>query len=153
LELPAEWVVRAAAVPAEDRPTALALCSAAVVYSDLPLALALGTPVVTGAESAAAIDAGDEVVVPAAGEDLGAVAAELAADDVRAARLSRLARARAERDLDVGRSARELLERLELVRPRLTPGERIGRALDELGAASGDPVTARATAAVAGLVP
>jgi hypothetical protein len=153
LELPADWVVRAAAVPAEDRPTALALCSAAVVYSDLPLALALGTPVVTGPESAAAIEAGDEVIVPAAGGDRGAVAAELAADDVRAARLSRLARARVERDLDVGRSARELLERLGLVGPPVSPDERIGRALEELGAPSGDPVAARVAAAVAGLVP
>ncbi|MBV9952207.1 MAG: hypothetical protein JO291_09670 [Acidimicrobiia bacterium] len=153
LDLPAEWVVRAAAVPAEDRPTALALCSAAIVYNDLPLALALGTPVVTGPESAAAIDAGDEVVVPAAGADLGAVAAELAADDVRAARLSRLARARVERDLDVGRPARELLERLGLLALPVTPSERIGRALDQLGASSSDPVVARASAAVAGLVP
>ena len=71
LDLPDEWVVRAASVPPEDRPTALALCASAVVYADLPLALALGTPVVTGAEPAAAIGAGDEVLVPGPGEDLG----------------------------------------------------------------------------------
>jgi hypothetical protein len=151
LELPAVWVITAAAVPAEDRPTALALCSAAVVYNDLPLALALGTPVVTGPESAATIDAGDEVVVPGAGQELTAVAAELAADDVRAARLSRLARARVERDLDIGRPARELLHRLDLVGAPVTPADRIDRHLDELG--SGGPVGERAAAAVAGLVP
>jgi hypothetical protein len=152
LGLPETWVVRAAAVPSEDRPTALALCSAAVVYSDLPLALALGTPVVTGPESAAAIGAGDEVVVAGPGDDLVAMGAELAADDVRAARLSRLARARAERDLDVGRAARELMARLELVRPPVAPEQRLGRHLDELGATPTDPITERAASAVAGLV-
>jgi hypothetical protein len=153
LELPDPWVVRAASVPAEDRPTALALCSAAIVYADLPLALALGTPVVTGAESAAAIGAGDEVVVPGSGEDLAARAAELAADEVRAARLSRLARARAEHDLDIGRPARTLLARLGLVPAPTHPLDRLTAPIDELGAGPGDRIRERAAAAVAELVP
>jgi hypothetical protein len=152
LELPEEWVVRAASVPAEDRPTALALCSAAIVYGDLPLALALGTPVVTLPEPAAAIGAGSEVVVPGPGEDPAALAAELAADEVRAARLSRLARAKAERDLDIGRSARELLDRLGLRPPAASPDERLARRAEDLGVSPGDRVLERVRAAVDGLV-
>jgi hypothetical protein len=152
LELPDEWVVRAASVPAGDRPTALALCSAAIVYADLPLALALGTPVVTGSESAAAVGAGAEVVVPGPGQDLAATAAELAADDVRAARLSRLARARAESDLDIGRPARALLARLGLAPPPAQPIDRVAPHIDELGAGPGDRIRERVAAAVADLV-
>jgi hypothetical protein len=152
LGLPDEWVVLAASVPAEDRPTALALCSAAVVYADLPLALALGTPVVTGPEPAAAIGAGDEVVVPPSGGDLAAEAAALAADEVRAARLSRLARARAERDLDVGRPAHELLDRLGLLPPATDPAAVVRPHLEQLGCLPGDPIVARVRAAVEGLV-
>jgi hypothetical protein len=152
LGLPDDWVVRAASIPAEDRPTALALCAAAIVYADLPLAFALGTPVVTGPEPAAAIGAGQEVVVPEGQEDPAALAAALAADDARAARLSRLARARAERDLDIGRPARELLARLGLAAAPSGPAERVSRRLDELGALPGDRIVQRARAAVAGLV-
>ena len=139
LDLPDEWVVRAPSVPPEDRPTALALCASAVVYADLPLALALGTPVVTGAEPAAAIGAGDEVLVPGPGQDLASVAAELAADEVRAARLSRLARARAERDLDIGGPARQLLERLRLVPAAADPAEHVAPHLAALGCRPGRP--------------
>jgi len=136
LELPEDWVVRAASVPAEDRPTALAL----------------GTPVVTGPEPAAATGAGEEVLVPGAGQDLAAEAAELAADDVRAARQSRLARARAERDLDIGGPARALLERLQLVAPPDDPVSRVVRHLDELGHLPGDRIGGRVATAVGALV-
>jgi hypothetical protein len=153
VDLPDDWVVRAADVPREDRPTALALCAAAIVYADLPLALALGTPVVTGPEPAAAIGAGDEVVVPSRWANLESVAAELAVDDVRAARLSRLARERAERDFDVARPARLLLRRLGLVPAPSAPGDRVARHLAELGTVPGDRITARVAAAVEGLVP
>ena len=152
LDLPDEWVVRAASVPPEDRPTALALCASAVVYADLPLALALGTPVVTGAESAAAIGAGDEVLVPGPGQDLASVAAELAADEVRAARLSRLARARAERDLDIGGPSRQLLERLRLVPAAADPAGHVAPHLTALGCRPGDRIADRVDVAVRDLV-
>jgi hypothetical protein len=152
LDLPDEWVVRAASVPPEDRPTALALCASAVVYADLPLALALGTPVVTDAGPAAAIGAGDEVLVPGPGQDLASVAGELAADEVRAARLSRLARARAERDLDIGGPARQLLERLGLVPPAAGPADRVAPHLAALGCRPGDRIADRVESAVRDLV-
>ncbi len=59
-----------------------------------------------------------------------------------------LARARAERDFDIGRSARELLARLGLAAPASDAPDRFARHLDELGCGPGDRIRERVGAAV-----
>ena len=126
-----------------------------IVYADLP---ARARPGHAGGHRAPSrrrpIGAGDEVRGAAARATiLAAVAAELAADEVRAARLSRLARARAERDLDIGRPAAAAARAGSVSSPPATaPADRVGPHLAELGCRPGDRIAERAAAAVSGLV-
>ncbi|WCO65504.1 hypothetical protein PO878_13455 [Iamia majanohamensis] len=144
LGLDPDLVVDTLALDPLDVPTALAVAAAAVVERrDLPVALALGCPTVTDASAAAAVGA-----EPGRDLEVGdrAVAVALAADEARAAALSRRGRALAERRLDPEVTAAALLDRWGLG-PRPTPLRRLEAALEDLGTAPGAPVRARARAA------
>jgi len=123
LGLPEHHVVVLDDLPEADRPEALRTCAAAVVgAADLPLALALGTPVVTDARSAVAAGAIDDVhVALAIGTDPAALAAELARDDARAARLGLTGRRLVEQTLDLGSVARHVLAALARADPARPP--------------------------------
>ncbi len=150
LGLDPDLVVDTVALDPVDVPTALAVAAAAVVdRRDLPLALALGCPTVTDAGAASAVGAEPDVDV-VVGDRAAAVA--LAADDVRAARLSRRGRALAVARLDPEVTAAALLDRWGLG-PAATPLARLDAALAELGTAPGAPVRARAASATALLAP
>ena len=102
---------------AELLPAALGLCSACVaIGGDLLVALAWGAPSVTDEESAATIGARSEVEVDIAGtRDPLEMAALLAGDERRAARLSRGGRRLAEARCSTARVASILADRLGLV--------------------------------------
>jgi len=157
LGLPARHVVRTDELEEGDAlEAALGVASAAVVSGPSALlALALGTPSVTSAETARRLGLrpGRDVEVASGPDAATRVADELAADEARAAALSRRARRCAEHHLDLGRPARVVLERLGLVEVADGPAERVGRRLDELGTPAGSPVRARAAAALAVLAP
>lgn len=149
LGLAPDLVVETATLDPADVPTALAVAAAAVVpAADLPLALALGCPTVTDREAARAVGAGDEEV--AVGDR--ATAEALAADDARAAGLSRRGRALAAAALDPDVTARALLAAWGLADPA-GPVARVEAALDGLGTAPAAPVRARVDAALALLAP
>lgn len=155
LGLPAELVatVGVAGGPALDEGTAtdaLFLCAAAVVGPGYVLrALALGTPTVCDAAVADAIGAvdGEHVVVadPAAAP---AVAAEVAGDLERAARLGRAGRRLLEARHDVAASARRVAEVLGLPGVGPAPVASVAGVLERLGT----PVDAGISARVAGAV-
>ena len=140
LDLPDEWVVRAAVGAAGGPADRAGAVRGRVVYADLPLALALGTPVVTGAEPAAAIGAGDEVLVPAHGRGSGR--GRRRAGRRRGAGGPALRgwpeRGRSATSTSAG-PARQLLERLGLVPAATAPADHVGRHLAELGCRAGRP--------------
>jgi hypothetical protein len=140
-ELPAHLVVDTS-VDHEDH---LAVAAAAVVdFESLPLALALGTPCVTTPSAAAALHLTDGRDVLVA-DDLPAArlrAAELAADEVTASRLSRVG-SRTARDRSPRQVARTLARRLGLL---TSPDDQWHRALgrlEDLGLPPGSPVRQR----------
>ncbi len=150
LGLAPDLVVDTLALHPVDVPTALAVAAAAVVdRRDLPQALALGCPTVTDAGSAAAVGARPDrdLVV---GDRSDAVA--LAADEVRAARLSRHARALAMARLDPEVTAATILRRWGLD-PATGPVDRVDAALADLGTAAGAPARARVADALALFAP
>jgi hypothetical protein len=146
LGLDPDLVVDTAALDPDDVPTALAVAAAAVVAEpDLPLALALGCPSVVGAEAAAAaVGAVDELHVVVGGRP---EAEALAADDRRAALLSRQARRLARDTLDPARPA-DVLLRAWGIAPT-GPVARVDERLAELGTAPAGPVRRRVADALA----
>lgn len=130
----------------------LALASAAVVSGPATLrALALGTPIVTSGDTARRLGlrAGRDVEVAADPDAALALAGQIAADDARAASLSRRARRCAEHHLDIGRPARSVARALGLA---LTPAgfaARIDERLAELGTPAGSPTRVRVADALA----
>lgn len=141
-ELPAHLVVDTSVDHDEDH---LAVAAAAVVdFESLPLALALGTPCVTTPSAAAALHLTDGRDVLVA-DDLPAArlrAAELAADEVTASRLSRVG-SRTARDRSPRQVARTLARRLGLL---TSPDDQWHRALgrlEDLGLPPGSPVRQR----------
>lgn len=152
LGLAPDLVVDTAALAPADVETALAVAAAAVVDgAHLRLALALGCPAVTEPAAAAALRAvdGDHVVV---GGRSDAVA--LAADPVRAARLSHRGRVLVE-----GAADPPTLDgwtrhaQVSVQSSRADPGAAVVVALDELGTAPSAPIRARAAAALEGFGP
>ena len=137
-DLPADLVVGVDPPLDEVRPEAsLALAAAAIVVGEpTALALALGTPIVTSAANAKrfGLRPGVEAEVAAGPAAAAALAREVAADDVRAARLSRRGRRFAESHLDLGAPARELQVSLGLAEPPSPSlADPIAARLDELG--------------------
>lgn len=153
LGLPEHHVVRGDELAeGAELEAALAVASAAVVSGPATLlAAALGTPTVTSSETAKRLGLrpGRDVEVAASPDAALALAAAIAADDARAAALSRRARRCAEHHLDLGRPARLVAERLGLVDRPATPEGRLGRRLDELATPAGSPTWARTGAALA----
>ncbi|WP_426573396.1 hypothetical protein [Aquihabitans sp. McL0605] len=132
---------------------ALSVASAAVVSGPATLlGLALGTPLVTSTDTARRLGVrpGRDVEVAAGPEQALELAAEIAADDARAASLSRRARRCAEHHLDLGRPALVVAQRLGLVATPAGPIARIDGRLDELATPIGSPVRARVDDALAG---
>ncbi|HMJ74799.1 MAG TPA: hypothetical protein VK507_02445 [Iamia sp.] len=145
LGLDPDLVVDTAALDPDDVPTALAVAAAAVVAEpDLPLALALGCPSVVSAGAAAAVGAVDEVHVVVGGRP---EAEALAADDRRAALLSRQAGRLAREALDPSRSAAVLLRAWGIA--PAGPNARVDERLAELGTAPAGPVRRRVADALA----
>lgn len=150
LGLDADLVVDTVALDPSDVPTALAVAAAAVVeLRHLPVALALACPTVTDAAAATTIGARPDRDLLVGGR---ADALALAADPVRAARLSRAARALAVSRLDPEVAAAALLDRWGLG-PEPSPEARVAAVLAGLGTAPGAPVRARAADALALFVP
>lgn len=148
LELPELHIVRS------DDEDDLRVASVAVVSGPPTLvALALGTPVVTSADTARRLGLrpGRDVEVAESAAAAMDLAEEVAADDARAAALSRRARRCAEHHLDLGRPARLVAERLGLVAPASGVSARLGERLDELATPAGSPLRARADAALAAI--
>lgn len=149
LGLPPLLVVDTAALVTDDVPTALAVAAAAVVDADhLPLALALGCPTVTDAAAAVTIGAVAGVHVVVGGRD---EADAVAADDHRAAALSRQGRALAVTALDPAAAAAAVLVALGLT--ATGPVARVEARLDELGTTPAAPVRRRAAEALALFAP
>lgn len=117
--LPEELIIdlRDTDLPAAVLPTALGVCSACIaVGENLLAALAWGAPTVTDAQSAATLGARAGVDVDIdSGRDPLTLAARLARDDRRAARLSRAGRRLAEKWCSTARAAPLLADRLGLV--------------------------------------
>lgn len=164
-DLPADLVVGVDVSIDADRPEeTLSLAAAAVVVGDAtPLALALGTPVVTSEANARRYGLRPDLDVALAAGPHAAqgLAAEIARDDVLAARLSRRGRHAAERRLDLGSPAREIRRRLGLsVAGPASPSDLVAERLEELAVPDGSPLRRRVAAAqspfptpVAGAVP
>ena len=134
---------------------ALFLCSAAVVGPGHVLrALALGTPTVCDAATADIIGAVDGTHVIVAGlEQAPSVAAELGADLVRAAALSRAGRRLIEERHDVAAAARRVATWLDLPPVGAPPVAALATVLDDLGTPPDATVVARVAGAVGVLGP
>ena len=151
--LPADLVIGVdAPLDPHHAETPLALAAAAVVTGPLTLlALALGTPVVTNAATARRLGLrpGLDAEVARTPADAAALARTVAADDGRAAALSRRGRRFAELHLDLGAPARHLRQILGL-EAAVAPGPAgaLMARLDELDTPDGAPVRARAIAAL-----
>ncbi len=151
-ELPAQLVVDTSVDHDEDH---LAVAAAAVVdFASLPLALALGTPCVTTPSAATALHLTDgrDVLVE---DDLPAArrrAAELAADEVTASRLSRVG-SRTARDRSPRQVARTLARRLGLLTTADDQWHRALSRLEDLGLPPGSPVRQRVLDAFAPFEP
>lgn len=139
--------------PFDDLAATLALAGAAVVTGPaVALALALGTPVVTSPETARRIGLrpGVDVEVATGPEAADALARAIAADDHRAAVLSRRGRRFAENHLDLGHPAAIVRRRLALTAPPTAlPADRVAARLDELATAGSSLVRSRAADAIA----
>lgn len=155
LGLPARHVVRIdGGVDPGDGERSLAVASVAVVSGPATLlALALATPIVTSAETARRLGlrAGRDVEVAAGREQAMAVAAEVAADDARAAALSRRGRLVAERSHDLGRPAHAIAAALGLHPDDACTSVRLQARLAELATPPGSPVRHRVDLALAAL--
>ncbi len=162
LGLPGDQVVRIpddedpAATAGLDGPTTspLATCAAAVVHGPATLvALALGAPTVTSAETARRLGlrAGRDVEVAAGPSAAVALAEAIAADDQRAASLSRRGRRCAEHHLDVGRPARAIARALGLAPDPDPMRALVADRLGELGCAADGEQARRVAVALAGL--
>lgn len=156
LELPAQHVVQVdGAMEPHEGEQVLRFASAAVVSGPATLvALALATPVVTSADTARRLGLrpGRDVEVAGSPDEALLLAQEVAADEVRAASLSRRARRCAEHHLDLGRPARQVAQELRLVAPPTGADARLDLRLDELATPGSSPLRARAADALAGLV-
>jgi hypothetical protein len=139
-------------LPGDLVPTALALAAAVIAEGRLVLeALAWGAPCVTDAASAAACGAEadrDLMVAPSLGADADGAARELAGDVRRAAALGRAGRRLVERSYDTSRAGQAVRRALGLEPPAVDRRARVARALDELWAPAGAPISHRAAALV-----
>lgn len=151
--LPERHVVRADEVEGDAAlAAALGVASSAVVHGPATLvALALGTPIVTSGDTARRLGLrpGRDVEIAASPDAALDLARAVAADDGRAASLSRRARRSAEHHLDLGRPARTALERLGLVAAPTGPVARAHARLDDLATPAGSPTWPRVGAALA----
>lgn len=151
--LPAVHVLRIeGGVEPDGGEAELAMASAAVVSGPATLlALALGTPVVTSTDTARRLGLrpGRDAEVAAGPDAALALAHEIAADEARAAALSRHARGCAEHHLDLGRPARQVARRLGLVPTPTGPLAHVDERLDELSTPAGSPTRARVGDALA----
>lgn len=152
--LPDDLVVLADAVEGDQLDELLRVAAAVVVSGPRTLvALALAAPIVTSAETARRLGLrpGRDVEVAEGPEQAAELAAAVAADEGRAAALSRRARRCAEHHLDLGRPARTVAEELGLVDPAVGQHARLDRRLDELGTPPTARARVRAAAALAGV--
>jgi hypothetical protein len=130
----------------------LAMASAAVVSGPATLlALALGTPVVTSGDTARRLGLrpGRDAEVAGGPDAALALAHEIAADDARAAALSRHARRCAEHHLDLGRPAAVVAQHLCLAPVPTGALAHLDGRLAELSTPAGSPTRARVAGALA----
>jgi hypothetical protein len=160
MDLPSPFVVALGCDPRtplapELETTALAVVSAAAVVGPrLLVALALGTPVVTTAAEAERVGAHDNAhVVVAPPQELLGAARDLAADDLRCARLGAQARRLVETTRDRRAIVQEILLRLGIGRrdPLAAPLSGIQAALDTLDTPPASPQAVRALGRVTSL--